>query len=190
MKKIRNLMVLMVMVIAFGLAIMGTAVAHTDTDTDLFTITVNEVAEIEVGGSAHIANFTVTAGNAGVIPTVSAASTTSYLHFTTVVVPSGSLVITADILSTSDFPDGITLHILADDPTGTGTLGHSEGEKDFTLETPGPEVLIEEIGSCYTGTTNTSGAHIHASITINNIADLLADGYDITLRYTLTDDNS
>ena len=58
MKKIRNLMVLMVMVIAFGLAVMGTAVAETATDT--FNITISEISEIAVSGT--LGDFTVGEG--------------------------------------------------------------------------------------------------------------------------------
>jgi len=188
MKKIRNLMVLMVMVIAFGLVIMGTAVAQTDTATDSFSIIVNEIAVIDVDGT--LGNLTVSAPVLGgdVLVITPASDTNSYLQYTSVVAAGGYRAIT---VAPSSVPAGIILHIGAAAPiigSGEGDHGAPAGDLEFTHSSIGAQTLIAGIGSCYTDTGSSDGARLTIWIEIDDISDLLAATSLITLTYTLTDD--
>jgi len=189
MTKIRNLMVLMVMVMAFGLVIMGTAVAQTDTATDSFSIVVNAIAVIDVDGA--LGNLTVSAPILGGDELVlSLPDTHSYLQYTSVVAAGEYRAIT---VAPSQVPAGIILHIGAAAPgsaSGEGDHGSPATDLEFTHTTIGAQDLIAGIGSCYTDTGSSDGAQITVWIEIDDISDLLAATSLITLTYTLTDDVS
>jgi len=189
MTKIRNLMVLMVMVIAFGLAIMGTAVAQFDTATDSFSIIVDAVAVIDVDGV--LGNLTVSAPlSGGDELVISADDTNSYLQYTSVVAAGGFRTIT---VAPSSVPAGIILYISATAPgsgSGEGEHGDPATDLEFTHSSIGAQDLITGIGSCYTDIGSSDGARLTIGIEIDDIADLLAATSLITLTYTLTDDVS
>jgi hypothetical protein len=187
MTKIRNLMVLMAMVIAFGLVIMGTAVAQFDTATDSFSIIVDAVAVIGVDGV--LGNLTVSAPLLGGDElVVSADDTGSYLQYTSIVEAGHFRTIT---VAPSQVPAGIELHIGAGVPNdGEGDQGTPAGNLEFTHTTIGAQVLIAGIGSCYTDIDSSDGAQLTIWIEIEDIGELAAATSFITLTYTLTDEEA
>jgi hypothetical protein len=185
-------MVLMVMVIAFGLVIMGTAVADTDfinTDVDII---VEEVAEI--GITDMLEELTMDPpGVAGDLPESSDEAYT-YLQYTSVVFAGSSRNITIGLLD--QIPAGIELHVMVGSPAGgSGDTGISNPSNNlvFTHDNDDDTLdLVTSIGSCYTDTDDSDGVELTFWIEIDaeDIALLIAGDYPTTLQFTLTDESS
>lgn len=184
MKKILG--VLLAAALTLGLA--GVVMAGTDTATDDFSITVDEVAVLDVSGA--LGNFTVSApatgGDAFVITTADA---NTYLQYTSTVASAVTRTITAAI-TTGDIPAGLSLNVISGTPTGTGTVGSlSAGGQDFTTGALTGGTIITGIGSSTTGIGASDGANLTYTLTIADTASLLAaDSENITITFTLSED--
>jgi len=175
------------MVIAFGLV--GTAVAQTDTATDGFNIVVNPVAVIDVAGT--LASLTVSAPlDGGDEPVISVDDDHSYLQYTSIV--ADDTFYRTITVAPSSVPPGLTLLISAATPVGAGGEGNfgtpASPTLEFTTLSTTAQLLIDDIGSCYTGTGALDGAQLTIGLELLDITDLVAGTYPITLTYTLTED--
>jgi hypothetical protein len=183
-KRMQGLFVVMFMFLALGLV--GIAGAQVDIATDSFTLTIDPIAVLDVDGI--LGNFTVTAPTlAGDDVVVSDSDDNTLLQYTSVVASASFRAITVSPSNT--LPEGIILHVSSDHPvSGEGDLGDSVEEIEFDHLTLGAQNIVNNIGSCFTGTTSSDGARLTYWIEVDNIGDLNASTASITLTYTLTDD--
>jgi len=182
----------------------GTATAVTDTSSQNVTITVNEVALIDVTSE----NLTFVIGAAGGVAGepfyVSPNNGTdceigyddsSYLQYTSIVAETGYLRdITVHIDSADNIPTGFKLYVKASAAAtaGSGDLGTAQTSRiDLGTNAEGvgcAATLVADLGSGYTGDGATDGVNlIYELEMIQGSAGLLyADSYSPVVTYTLT----
>jgi uncharacterized protein YdgA (DUF945 family) len=83
----------------------------------------------------------------------------------------------------------INLKVKADAGNGEGTVGNSSYvNNDLTLST-GSQEIIGGIGTCYTGDGANNGHQLIYSLDADDYSSLLAGSEEITVTYTITDEN-
>ncbi len=185
MKRTKCFSLIMAVILAIGLPL--TAMGLTDTTTDVFTITVDEVAEIAVQGA--VTDFTVStpgAGSEGDALSVTAADSATSLEYTSTIATGNTRDITAAVTS-GDIPVGLNLNITSGAPGGTGTVGTLVAlGQDFSNGDLTGGNIITGVGSCNTAT---SGPTLTYTLTVANIANVIVTtATSITVTYTLAED--
>jgi hypothetical protein len=154
-------------------------------------ITIPTVTLVDVegaGGEAGTINLTpdVSALEAGEAVKFSSANDNSlWLNYTSVVKKDQVRNITSEI--SGNLPSGVSLKLSASTiSTGKGKTGQPAEEISLTSTA---QKLITGIGSCFTETGNGKGHQLKYTLDMNNekYADLMADNYEITVTYTITD---
>ena len=173
--------------------VLSQALALTDTAVQSFTITVDEIAEIDVTGVPG--NFVLSAPAAGAPPTIAPdPDATTYAQYTSTVVATQARTITAASAHSGAGVItnvlGLNLNLTATAPPSTGTVGIASGGQDFAGCVGAGGTIMTQIGSCFTGTGGTDGALLTYTLTITDIANVFvtipAVGLNVTL--TLTED--
>jgi hypothetical protein len=177
--------ILIILTIAMALSSTGVVIAGSY-DTDEVGITITEVYALLLAGDGNT-SFTVgaptNAGDAFLITPTNASSTK--IQFTSIVENTETHKITAD--PNGNIPAGLTLHITAGAPGGTGTTGSTAGEKTFTTSSHAPVTIISGIGSGYTG-TGSSGSVITYALTVTSGSESTiraATTQTVTVTYTI-----
>jgi hypothetical protein len=173
---------------------MGSGVLYaqdTRTDNHTVTVTVPEVALLDLEGTPK--NFTllfVAPTEAGEPVTAPANNTTLWLNYSSIVAAAGETSRTVSVqITTGTVPSGATLTVTPQAPTGgAGTLGTQSGA--LTLSGTAQNI-VTAIGSCYTGTGVNFGHNLHYGLAVTSAGtygDLKHDASTtLTVTYTLSD---
>jgi len=162
--------------LVLGLAGMARAV---DTATQVVTVTVAEIAVIDVtGGGITLAVVAPAVG--GDLP-ADVTDSTAYLQYTSNGTNGTSRKVTAAIGVAT--PATYDLKLLAAAPTGTGTVGNAQAVITLTAVA---QDIITGIKDCNTGTGGTDGSNITYTVTCVTMPAVDA-GTAHTVTYTLTD---
>lgn len=123
-----------------------------------FTITVNEVcyARIYPAGTIYLGLLASRAGTSMDTKT----SSSTYFQMTSIVPSSQTLKVTANV--SGSIPSGTKLQLTVN-PCTTGDGARGNVSSTVTLVSNSPKDIITNIGSCYTGTTATSGYNLFYS---------------------------
>lgn len=113
-----------------------------------------------------------------------AADATQWLNYTTLVDEKEPKISITVQIASGKVPPGMELRIRADGykGLGTGKSGHPTGDIVVTEE---PKVLIENIGTCYTGSGINEGHQLHFSFVITDYARIEPGLASIYLQYTI-----
>lgn len=123
-----------------------------------FTITVNELcyARIYPAGTIYLGLLASRAGTSMDTKT----SSSTYFQMTSIVPSNQTLKVTANVTGT--IPAGTKLQLTVN-PCTTGAGARGNVSSTVTLVSNSPKDIITNIGSCYTGTTTTSGYNLYYS---------------------------
>jgi hypothetical protein len=184
MKRMKFILIILTIVMVVGS--IGVAIAASN-DTDEVGITISEVYALLVvdGYTSFTVGTPTTAGSAFLVTPTNASATK--IQFTSVVENIEKHKITAD--PNENIPAGLTLHITAGAPGGTGTTGSTEGEKTFTSTSHTALTIISGIGSGYTG-TGSNGSVITYALTVTSGSESSVRATTtktVTITYTLTE---
>lgn len=185
MKKL-TLSIIAVLGMSFG----ALAQADTKTDNHTITITIPEVAllDIELAGSKNITTaFTspTEAGLAIVAPTTGLNSL--WLNYSSVVESSGPDVSRTVSVSATSLVPGTVLNVSAGTPVVAGGSGGTPVA--ITSITATGQTIISGIGSVYTGDGVGAGSNITYSLTApaGTYGSLMAGSTPVIVTYTLSD---
>jgi len=168
---------LMVAVLAFGVA-----AVTTDNATSVFTVGNDEIAVLDVYGTAGNLLLVAPASGGDTPPAVS--DNTTYLQYTVVVISAATKKITAQI-TTGSLPAGTLLKITTIPDVG-GLEGTAVSATSVTTVSAANVVTL--IPSCATGTGVTDGAQVTWELSVNAIASMASTtAASITITYILTD---
>jgi hypothetical protein len=190
MKKL-TLAIIAVLGMSFGALAQGGAGGDTKTDNHTITITIPEVAllDIELSGSKNISTAFTSPTEAGLrIVAPTSGLNSLWLNYSSVVNPSGPDASRTVSVSSSSLIPGTVLNVSAGTPVITG--GGSGGSPvAITAITTTPQTIISGIGSVYTGDGVSSGSNITYALTAPaaTYGSLLAGATVLTLTYTLSD---
>lgn len=167
-----------------ALVVIGCAavVQAANTDAHTVTITVNEIAELNVTTS-NVA-LDVTAPTAAGGSPQGDSDATSYLQYTSTVVSGATRTITAQITS-GTVPSGLTLNAEATASGATNAGSAVSGGVDLSSTA---QTIVSGIGSCATGTGATDGANLTYTLSVDTPSSLVIGSTTLTVTYTLTDD--
>jgi hypothetical protein len=180
----------------------GTAAAENDTAAHNVTVTVNEVALVDVTSQGLLFEIGATGGEAGEPFYVSPNDGTdfdtgyddsSYLQYTSIVPETGSRRnITVHIDSAENIPAGFKFYVKAAAPvtSGSGDRGTAQTSRIDLLDAVAvAETLVADVGSGYTGNGASDGINLVYELEmIEGSADLLySNSYSPVVTYTLTD---
>ncbi|MGQ9779876.1 MAG: hypothetical protein ACUVRM_08380, partial [Bacillota bacterium] len=158
----------------------GVSEAVSDTATQSVTMTVNEIAVIDVAGGN--VTLTITAPTQGGAPPANPTNNSTYLQYTSTVPTATTRKITAAFGATDAPPTGTSLKLSATVPAGMGTAA-----PQLTLSSTAGD-LVTGIGSVYTGTGTTNGAQLNYTLSIDNFSQLVVgESKTVTVTFTLTD---
>ncbi|WP_229244201.1 hypothetical protein [Emticicia sp. CRIBPO] len=169
-----------------GLGLTTSFAQDTNTDNHTVTITIPEVAllDLETTGSKSFTMAFVAPDEAGSKITAPTATTTTWLNYSSIVAigTTRTVTVAADVLV-----GGVDIKVSAAAPAGGGgALGGAAGP--LTLTTTAT-ALITSIGSCWTGTGNTSGHQLTYELALKSDYESLKHGAKpVVVTYTLTDD--
>ena len=178
-------------VLGMSFGALAQAGPDTKTDNHTVTITIPEVAllDIELAGSKNISTAFTAPTEAGLgIVAPTAGLNTLWLNYSSIVDPSGPDASRTVSVSSSSVIPGTVLNVSAGTPVITG--GGSGGSPlAITAITTTPQTIITGIGSVYTGDGVSSGSNITYSLTAPaaTYGSLLAGMTVLTLTYTLSD---
>ena len=162
----------------FGMSMGVMAAGEATSDSAALAITISEVAQINADNAD--ATFTINDGvSPGAAPTVAESTSGQTLEYTSIVASGEARKITVSLDSEVS---GCCLKIVAV-ATGDGTIGSNAGQFEITSAEGD---LITTIGSCSSGNP---GATITYALTIDNLANVKADGTDTndrTITFTIT----
>ena len=176
MKRVKAILVVGLFVC--GLAGLGWAQS---TATHDVTININEIAEINVNGSA--VTLTVTAPGTGGSNPQGDSNSDAQLQYTSVV--SGTTRNISAKISSGSVPNGVALAVQP-----TGTPGSNEGTygSAVTLDAT-DQNIVTGIESCATGITASDGATLGYTLSVTDPTQLnYGSDTTVTITYTLTDD--
>lgn len=164
------------------LALAGSALyAATDTATQSVTMTVNEIAVIDVTGNPG--TLTILAPGTGGATPANATDNSTYAQYTSVVASALTRKITANFGGSDATPAGTSLKLTVAPSGGEGT---SAGQKTLTSTA---QDVVTAIGSAATGTGGTSGAQLTYELSVDTFASLVAgESKTVTVTLTMTDD--
>jgi len=83
----------------------------------------------------------------------------------------------------------INLKVKADAGSGEGTVGTSSYVNSDLPLTTGSQEIIGGIGTCYTGDGASNGHQLIYSLDADDYSTLLAGSEEVTVTYTITDEN-
>jgi hypothetical protein len=175
----RNLIISILVLLLFSYR----AIAQTYSYSS-FTITVNEVcyARIYPAGTIYLGLLASRAGTSMDTKT----NSSTYFQMTSIVPSNQTLKVSANVSGT--IPAGTKLQLTVSScTTGDGARGNVSSA--VTLVSNSPKDIITNIGSCYTGTTATSGYNLYYTwgVDPNNMALLKATPtVTITITYTVS----
>lgn len=163
--------------------------AETDTATQGFNVAVGEIAAVDVTGNPGdllIDNPQVTAGGAKPGPDSDA---TTRVQYTSIINDlAKARTITAEV-SAGVVPAGLALSVVAGAPAagGLGDKGAAAAGGKIELGDDAV-VLLDSIGSCWTGTGEADGAALTYTLAIDEseIGALKVGAADVTVTLTLT----
>ena len=169
---------------ALGLAAVGAA-ALTDTDSHTVTMTVDEIALVNLDDTTNI-TLTIVAPASGGQQPVNAINATKQLQYTSVVTPLATRTITLS-WGGAGAPAGTSLLAEVTGIISTiGSCGTTTGS--ITVSTTDTS-LVNAIGGCATGTGATDGAALQYTLQIDDFTLLqAAQTTNETLTFTLTED--
>lgn len=166
---------LMVAVFAFGVA-----AVTTDSATSSFTVGNNEIAVLDVYGTAG--NLLLVAPATGGANIAAVSDNTTYLQYTVVVISAATKKITAQI-TTGTLPAGTLLKATTAPVSLQGTL-----QANIPISTGSAANVVTLIPSCATGVGATDGAQVTWELSVDAIASMVSTAAaSITITYILTD---
>ena len=168
----------------------------TDTDSHDITISVPEVAIVDIEPSASKdITLTPTAPTEAGDPLsfTTATNTTLWLNYSSIIGTTTEASRTISVAITSGtLPSGldVTVQAAADAGTGDGTVGTPAGSA-LTLSGTGQNI-VTAIGSCYTETPENNGHNLTYSLALESGGDYADLDFDdnsstITVTYTISD---
>ena len=162
------------------------AFALTNTDSHTVTMTVNEIALIDLDDTTGI-TLTIVAPATGGQQPANATNATKRLQYTSVVSPAATRTITVSWGGAQGAPAGTSLLAEITGITSTiGTCGTVAGS--ITVSTTATS-LVNGIGGCATGVGGTDGAALQYTLQIDDFTLLeAAQTTNETLTFTLTED--
>ena len=172
-------------------ATMGFAQQRSDAHAINFTIPNIYVIDVDNNGGSTAPGTTVgitlsDPTEPGAQPAVAYSNNDNYLNYTSVVTATSKHKIDAKL---DQLLPGVNIRLTATAPAGGyGTLGTSAATS-LTLTTTDQKVM-QAIGSCWTGTTGTSGAALVYDITFDdaNFDDLLTASPVRNVTFTIADE--
>lgn len=175
----RRVLMIITILAFFSARLEAQAIAYNN-----FTITINDICNVRIypAGTIRMNLLASTAGNS--LDNKTDAST--YMQLTSIAPENEMRKITA-IVSSGNVPAGTLFQLTAGAcSTGTGTRGTPSST--ITLDRNGQKDVVTGIGSCYTGTTSTSGYHLVYTWGVDpaNYTQLRAiSSVSITITYTV-----
>jgi hypothetical protein len=175
----RNLLISLFLLIFITSGVKSQVYAYSN-----FTITVNEIcnARIYPAGTIYLGLLASRAGTS--MDTKTNAST--YFQMTSIIPATQKLKVSANV--SGIIPAGTKLQLTVG-PCTTGDGARGNVSSSVTLATNSPKDIITNIGSCYTGTTATSGYNLYYSWGVDpaNVALLKATPtVTVTITYTVS----
>lgn len=112
------------------------------------------------------------------------ADATQWLNYTTLLDEKEPKISITVQIASGKVPSGMELRVRADEyrGLGKGKNGHPAGE---VIVTENPKVLIDNIGTCYTGAGINEGHQLHFSFIITDYAKIEPGLSSIYLQYTI-----
>lgn len=176
----RSLLFVVISMVAVFLGLSGVSMAVSDTATQSVTMTVNEIAVIDV--TNQTVSLTITAPAQGGAAPTNPTDASTYLQYTSTVSTGTTRKITAAIGATDSAPAGTSLKLAATVPAGMGIAA-----SELTLDSTARD-LVTGIGSVNTGTGSTDGAQLNYTLSIVDMTQLVAnENKTVTVTFTLTD---
>lgn len=175
----RKLIIFFLFLFFFSTGLLAQTYAYSN-----FTITVNEVcyARIYPAGTIYLGLLASRAGTS--MDTKTNAST--YFQMTSIVPSTQKLKVSANV--SGIIPAGTKLQLTVGScTTGDGARGNVSSA--VTLTTNSPKDIITNIGSCYTGTTATSGYNLYYSWGVDTANQSLLKAtptVTVTITYTVS----
>lgn len=164
------------------------AQADGTTATHNITVTIPEVALVDLEGGTAVTLAFPTPTEAGAAFDVSTVTNNSlWLNYSSIVASAGETSRIVKVKLGSKQTNGLDVRLLAAAQAGgTGTTGTPSAM--LTLTTSDQD-LISAIGSCYTGNGTSSGHQLTYSLNINDVAALKHDLDDnaVVVTFTITD---
>ncbi len=156
-------------------------------------ITISEVALVDIETTAASKDISFTPAlptEAGEGMSLTGTNSSLWLNYSSIVAQGKTRSISASI--DGDLPGGVKVSVAASDPvsSGKGKKGKAENAAQEIKNGSGVKV-VKQIGSCYTGDGANSGCNLTYSLNIDDTKyDKLTEGtYDVTITYTISDDN-
>ena len=179
--------------IVFGVINATATVVVGDTNEDEHTVTISipEVALLDLEGTTDITLRPSAPTEAGEAFDFSSATSSSvWVNYSSVVAAGKSRNVTVAITDGS-VPTGLTLKVMAkeDAGKGKGTVGKSAGSLILSKTA---QNIVTGVKSCYTGNGSAAGHNLVYSLDLtsaDNYKDLANADTELTITYTLTDDN-
>ncbi len=172
----KYLVLSLAVVLIFGL---GSVAWAASSDTQTVTITVDEIAAIDV--TADTLTLTISTVTTAGAPPDDATDSSAYALYTSVV-ETGTRTIDAAI-TTGTILAGLQLKLVATPPENCGSA--VTGGVTFDADNTAGGSIITGIGSCATGTTD--GAQLTYTLSVTDFASLVVGTTDVTVTFTLTD---
>lgn len=122
--------------------------------------------------------------NAGV-PRQITIDDSQWLNYTTLVQPPEPTFSISVEVAMGSIPDGLELQIEASPCTGRSNGRVGAPTKKLTLSHV-PKVLINNIGTCYTGSEKNEGHRITFSVIVADYSKLRSGTFSIYVQYTIT----
>jgi hypothetical protein len=174
-----------------GFGFNGAFAQDTNTDNHTVTITIPEVAllDIELAASKNFAMAFAAPTEAGLGITAPAANATLWLNYSSIVTAAApDNIRTVSVKSSTPIP-GVGIVVTAGTPvmaTGAGTGGAPVVAGPLTTT---DQTIIGGIGSCYTGDGAGAGSNVSYAISAApaTYASLVAGSTIVTVTYTLSD---
>ncbi|MDZ7317169.1 MAG: hypothetical protein ONA69_09250 [candidate division KSB1 bacterium] len=162
------------------------AAAYADTDSYQHTVTISipEIALVDVEGANVSLSISVPGNEAGEAP-VGGTNSNAWLNYTSTVELNKTRTVT--VQSNSNL-SGLGLYVTAANYTGqgAGVLGTSAGEKKIESSAV---AIVTGIGSCYTGTGTNNGHQLTYRLAVENMGSVTIDNTNVIVIYTITNDN-
>ena len=186
MKKL-TLSIIAVLGMSFG----ALAQADTKTDNHTITITIPEVAllDIELAGASKNISTTFTAPTEAGLPITGPTTglNTLWLNYSSIVESAGADMSRTVTVSATSLVPGTVLNVSAGTPVVAGGSGGTVSA--ITAITGAPQNIITGVGSVYTGDGVGAGSNITYTLTAPPAfyGSLIAGATPVTVTYTLTD---
>ncbi|HOI49144.1 MAG TPA: hypothetical protein PK167_07560 [Prolixibacteraceae bacterium] len=153
------------------------------------TLKVPSVAMVDLAGSNLNFDLEATAPQfAGEAIGVSATNSNAWLNYSSVITENNTRSVKAQL--SASLPAGISLKVnaAADNGKGNGQIGTSTGVQ--TLSDSQAKVVVNNIGSCYTGKGSENGHQLTYTLELNHsgYATLREASHAVKVTYTISED--